>query len=943
MESKTLSYPNHFILACFSEICYEPQEEGKALQTNNKVDQELVSNFLSKWKVCKVLDKADCGKYYGVVFENEKENQIVLAHRGTPKPTLTMDGIRDLLTTNSPLGNDLSMILEGQVGTQESAAYDATRVAVELAKEKNFTLTLTGHSLGAFLAEISIFYCHNTLHYYQAKAVTFESPGCKRKLKEMASNIETPITKARLENLNIITYLSSPNLVNVCDKHVGQNIYLIFPNEQVPHEAKRGRFDMNSHLMKGILESFNTETFKPKDFQIIEDWPSIQYKGDRGALNLPPILKPFKLAWKYLWKNIQLQEFNQAVRVFTDEEQLTPAECGIAVKRSRIRIRERTHKYRLEKLPGHGTSLWYLLELSKHGLPNLPAEISSQIETLLNSFKVRKESGNNSIGLEIESMNAQTIDEIEETMFDIVTLSSFQLFNEIQIGLQSCPTLSSNLPKWKYNKEFYINVKNDDGQCFLDVLSQKISTSSKHIVVIKGHGGIGKSLLAFVYADLEKSRGRIIRWIEAEEPERIRAEYMEILRNIEGVLEWQELRKTKPPSLKELTYIIKNKISKLQANVLLVFDNVQSFSDIEPYLLDMPDSSSVIITTSNLQLTSSLNQNSIELKDFSQQEAFEYMTNALASEHQNEDLHNTIIKIVEHLMRNGVVLPIEINLVANILLNERITPADFLKSCLNETSQISFLAIIGYYAENAKFMILWLLMQRTVFLDPDFINFKILDKLIGAKISQSEMEVIKSQSIFQVVKKENKSGLKIHRLLQGTMLEVLKEKKLGAVSEDELLENTVEILDELYEDIEEMPGESWEIGKDLERHVEKIVKMHERIKNQKKALTRLLRRAAEFHERVSVNYEVRIKYLKISELLITEQNKEERAAIMVEIGTAYSDNGETQKAIENYNEALKIRREILPANHPDIASILNNLGGTYSDNGETKKAIECYI
>ena len=194
MESKTLSYPNHFSLACFSEICYEPQEERKAPQTQNKDQQEYVNKFLSKWKVSKVFDKADCGKYYGVVFENDIENQIVLAHRGTPTPTLTMDGIKDLLTTNSALGNDLSMILEGQVGTQESAAYEATEAAVELAKSKNFTLTLTGHSLGAYLAEISIFYCHNTLQYYKAKAVTFESPGCKRKLKAMKSNIETPNT-----------------------------------------------------------------------------------------------------------------------------------------------------------------------------------------------------------------------------------------------------------------------------------------------------------------------------------------------------------------------------------------------------------------------------------------------------------------------------------------------------------------------------------------------------------------------------------------------------------------------------------------------------------------------------------------------------------------------------------------------------------------------------
>ena len=46
------------------------------------------------------------------------------------------------------------------------------------------------------------------------------------------------------------------------------------------------------------------------------------------------------------------------------------------------------------------------------------------------------------------------------------------------------------------------------------------------------------------------------------------------------------------------------------------------------------------------------------------------------------------------------------------------------------------------------------------------------------------------------------------------------------------------------------------------------------------------------------------------------------------------------KAIQFYKEALKIFKEVLPENHPDFASLYNNLGNAYADKGDYDKAIE---
>ena len=126
-------------------------------------------------------------------------------------------------------------------------------------------------------------------------------------------------------------------------------------------------------------------------------------------------MKFLNVVWKYIWKDIQLDELNAAKRALLDEGQLTCAERERAQRRSRILIRERTHKFVIEKTPARGTSIHYLLELSTCGIDNGANEVRQHVGSLLQSFTVRKEIINNAVRFEIESK--QKFDEIEEMMF----------------------------------------------------------------------------------------------------------------------------------------------------------------------------------------------------------------------------------------------------------------------------------------------------------------------------------------------------------------------------------------------------------------------------------------------------------------------------------------------------------------------------------------------
>ena len=61
---------------------------------------------------------------------------------------------------------------------------------------------------------------------------------------------------------------------------------------------------------------------------------------------------------------------------------------------------------------------------------------------------------------------------------------------------------------------------------------------------------------------------------------------------------------------------------------------------------------------------------------------------------------------------------------------------------------------------------------------------------------------------------------------------------------------------------------------------------------------------------------------------------------MGNLGLVYSDLGEPRKAIELYEQALKIAREI--GDRRGEGNQLGNLGVTYSNQGELRRAIEFY-
>ncbi len=163
---------------------------------------------------------------------------------------------------------------------------------------------MTGHALGGWLAELGLYFCHQDFGCDitdNIKSVTFDSPGTAGQIKSYQSSIKNPDTTDIAASLNTVTYLSAPNLINICHGHVGK-VYRLFP-EIPPVKSAESVRKFLSNFPKFIAEkqiyidallatrgdnldlmlaTFDSTTGKPNPskYREVLDWPSIQYSSN---------------------------------------------------------------------------------------------------------------------------------------------------------------------------------------------------------------------------------------------------------------------------------------------------------------------------------------------------------------------------------------------------------------------------------------------------------------------------------------------------------------------------------------------------------------------------------------------------------------------------------------------------------------------------------------
>ena len=293
-------FPNDFIHGVLSAHCADEtgSEAGKSkVQNGDKVEfaegnrlyqlfranKDLDFNeFMSAWEVHEVIEDVDTG-YLGIIYENNETEQIVLAHRSTNfELSLTTKN----LLKKSGVEADLESALIGNIVEHQAHGFIATKKASEYSKEKGFSFSITGHSLGAWLAELSVYYCNTVFDCKYVKGVTFDGPGSRNMIKLMSSSyVDESRVEEVINSLYVVSYVSAPNIVNCANKHIGE-VYRLFPEIEtytnlfdnfgkMYHGAIMSTF---GHDLSYILPSFDPYSGKPTKYEKVESWPSITHK-----------------------------------------------------------------------------------------------------------------------------------------------------------------------------------------------------------------------------------------------------------------------------------------------------------------------------------------------------------------------------------------------------------------------------------------------------------------------------------------------------------------------------------------------------------------------------------------------------------------------------------------------------------------------------------------
>ena len=156
----------------------------------------------SHWEECNKIDKDKENDYQGVLLINNKKKLILLAHRGMQYTMANLAAVQKMATSQYPKIVDDALSMCDYALDKHNTDY------------KDYQMCHVGFSMGGFLAQVTATYCNHHHQNYNT-AICFDSPGAGDIIQNKGYN--NPNDNQR----NVLTYLTSPNVVNTATPHFG--------------------------------------------------------------------------------------------------------------------------------------------------------------------------------------------------------------------------------------------------------------------------------------------------------------------------------------------------------------------------------------------------------------------------------------------------------------------------------------------------------------------------------------------------------------------------------------------------------------------------------------------------------------------------------------------------------------------------------------------------
>ncbi len=226
------------------------------------------------WTPIKVWphDVIQSSGYFSRIYRSDERKHLVLAYQGTQ--SLWGDFIK----------TDIPALLMDRDCVQHQQMRKSIDIALEQATELGYQLSFTGHSLGGYLAEISLIFLYekegyylNALHPSHFNVVTFDNPGGKRTLwrwltqegdgcpcyTELAANIA-------LSTHDVMNIKFDPNWVNSKNECTGKTYYM--PTLMPIARWFRPK-TFRKHSMIGVLKYLKYQKTSNPELLAMHEWP----------------------------------------------------------------------------------------------------------------------------------------------------------------------------------------------------------------------------------------------------------------------------------------------------------------------------------------------------------------------------------------------------------------------------------------------------------------------------------------------------------------------------------------------------------------------------------------------------------------------------------------------------------------------------------------------
>jgi tetratricopeptide (TPR) repeat protein/putative ribosome biogenesis GTPase RsgA len=959
-------YPNDYIHGLLAYQVYNnpiSEQEIDLTVLSQELGHQLPASIYTNWKAIQIQDDSILTGYYSALYVNEITHQAVLAFQGTK-----VEGLKDLLKKNSDLKEDIDSVLGNAITQQNAMAYVATKNAVDYVRENEYNLSITGHSLGGYLAELAVAFCYRDFSYRQTKGIVFDSPGTVNKLDKFKSNVINKATKFSIASLPIVTYLSAPNLINTCNGHPGE-VYRVYPqlmwSAEIQKWIKRakklpligssvkgnnkGLLALTGHSLATILALFDPATGKPTTYTRIADWPKIDtdnvaYIGKQkealekkslfrtglsilsgktnligGAFQMLPSLiggtAASVLSVLKDYVNINQAQYVTTLAYLDDtykETKLsTQKEFNLRYK-GHYRVSDKAMNEHILYTENYEGVDWYLYELYKYKdkLAQSPTRdiIFTVLKNVVQEYEVVSLDEQPYIRLVARQGQVEALrDKMQRSLKVLSAASIKKTLEDSNIDALTKQLEKRSIKQFSQLHNYIAQAKLTTYLAREDKqqeLKQKLEESG--VCVVYGHGGVGKSTLVAQYGHNQKDK-QLIWWMQAETPEKLVKSYQDLAQEL-GI-DYQKLAQGFKQSynnyLPELSKRVYNALEDRKQPTLLILDNAADANLVVGCLLHRPDLVQVVITTRKARDFKIYSQ--VELAAFKREEGEKYIRNCFES-----SLYKPSEQEIAVLIKEVGLIPQRLALAVGYIGQKRLmTIQGYIEKLqaikkLGKRGDQFVLPEVSLGLESLESQA-QLIMRYGAHLDPDFIPLSLIIALAEVK----DEEVLES------------------------LLSTLEELSLITIIKGQGNELGIQIHREVQEASRQYQG--WDITANLseETLLSSIIKV--------------------LHERMPWVTEVPDHTWDQAKIYATNvvhilSNMGQATKPTTALADLISRLGNYNQQVErNFSQALKYnlqaletRKILYSGNHLQVAESLDNLGSTYKVLGQYQESLQYY-